>query len=216
MRFTPSILRCPSCAIDLPADLSDGERPGPFFCAACIKAKPPVDASFVAVSYSYPWAGLLTRYKFNDHPGWAGFLASLLLKTPGVHECLSILQPGDVILPLPLSPQRLQQRGFNQAWELASALVSRIHHRGTPDPHLLLRVRDTPPQTELGREARLANVRGAFMVDPLRTQELGGRRVVLVDDVMTSGASLFAAAAALRDAGAAHVTALAFARTPSS
>ena len=81
------------------------------------------------------------------------------------------------------------------------------------DALLLLRTRNTRPQTELKRGARLANVKGAFQVDPLRAAELRGRRVVLVDDVMTSGASLYTAAQVLRDAGAAHVTAVVLART---
>lgn len=175
-----------------------------------------MDATFVAASYGYPWAGLLTRYKFGGHPGWAGFFASLLLESPGVRESLSALRRGDWILPLPLSPQRLQSRGFNQAWELAGALASRVRHQARTDARLLLRIRDTPPQTELRREARLNNVRGAFLVEPLRADVVLGRRIVLVDDVMTSGASLFAAAGALRDAGAAHITALAVARTPAT
>jgi predicted amidophosphoribosyltransferase len=81
------------------------------------------------------------------------------------------------------------------------------------DAELLLRVRHTRPQSQLKRAARLANVKGAFQVDPLRVAELRGRRVLLVDDVMTSGASLFTAAQALRDAGAAHVMAVVLART---
>ncbi|MBK5207514.1 MAG: ComF family protein, partial [Polaromonas sp.] len=67
--------------------------------------------------------------------------------------------------------------------------------------------------SQLKREARLTNVMGAFQLDPLRVAEVAGRRVVLVDDVMTSGASLFTAAQALRDAGAAHITGVVLART---
>ena len=74
-------------------------------------------------------------------------------------------------------------------------------------------MKHTQPQTTLQREARLANVRNAFQLDPLRAQVVAGRHVVLVDDVMTSGASLFTAAEVLRAAGAAQITAIAFART---
>ena len=126
---------------------------------------------------------------------------------------LGELDAQDWLLPLPLSAERLQTRGFNQAWELASALARQSSTRARADTRLLLRLKHTRAQSQLGREARLANVRGAFQVDPLRSGELAGRRVVLVDDVMTSGASLFAAAQALRDAGAAHITALVLART---
>jgi predicted amidophosphoribosyltransferase len=109
---------------------------------------------------------------------------------------------------MPMAPARLRERGFNQALELARRLAP-----AKTDAALLLRTRETPAQSGLARAERLGNLRGAFAVEPLRAHELQGRRVVLVDDVMTSGASLFAAAAALRLAGAAHVTALVFART---
>jgi predicted amidophosphoribosyltransferase len=81
------------------------------------------------------------------------------------------------------------------------------------DGTLLLRVRDTPAQSALDRAARHANVKGAFALDPLRAAEVRGKRIVLVDDVMTSGASLHAAAQVLREAGSARVTAVVLART---
>ena len=118
------------------------------------------------------------------------------------------------MLPVPLSKERLQTRGFNQAWELAHALARQSGSAATTDSTLLLRVKNTRPQTELKREARLANVKGAFQIDPLRVVDIKGKRVVLVDDVMTSGASLFTAAEALRAAGAAHITGIVLARTP--
>jgi ComF family protein len=166
------------------------------------------------VNYAYPWSELITRYKFGDKPGWAPFFADVLLKSPGVAQAFALLRPDDLIIPIPLSVQRLQLRGFNQACELASALAKKSHSGGKIDPHLLLRVRHTLPQTELRREARLANVKGAFQIDPLRVPELNGRRVLLVDDVMTSGASIFTAAEVLRSAGAANVSAVVLARTP--
>jgi ComF family protein len=165
------------------------------------------------LSYAYPWSSLITRYKFGQQHGWAGFFASLIRQTPGVAQLLDHLEPQDWILPLPLSGQRLQTRGFNQAWELASALAQQTRSPAQADARLLLRVRHTRAQSELGREERLANVQGAFQVDPLRAPALQGRAVVLVDDVMTTGASLFEAAQALREAGAASVTAVVLART---
>ena len=185
----------------------------PHLCASCMRQRPPLDATLAAVPYAYPWSMLISRYKFGEQPGWAGFFASLLLQTPGVAQALSELDARDWLIPLPLSAERLQTRGFNQAWELASAMARQSRTRAGADARLLLRPKHTRAQSQLGREARLANVRGAFQVDPLRAAELDGRRVVLVDDVMTSGASLFAAAQALHDAGAAHITAVVLART---
>lgn len=181
---------------------------------ACIQQPPPLDSTLAAVDYAYPWSALVSAYKFGNQPGWAAFFAALLLKAPGVHQALAHLQPADLILPVPLSRERLQTRGFNQAWELTKALARQSGSVAQSSSTLLLRVKNTRPQTELKREARLANVKGAFQVDPLLAARLKGRHVVLVDDVLTSGASLFTAATVLRAAGAAHITGIVLSRTP--
>ena len=180
----------------------------------CIRQPPPLDSTLAALDYIYPWSVLVSAYKFGDQPGWAPFFAGLLLKSPGIGKALMDLQAADLILPVPLSKERLQTRGFNQSWELVKALAQQSASLARTSSTLLLRVKNTRPQTELKREARLTNVKGAFQVDPLRVAELQGRRVVLIDDVMTSGASLCAAAAVLRAAGAAHITGIVLARTP--
>jgi predicted amidophosphoribosyltransferase len=92
-------------------------------------------------------------------------------------------------------------------------LLARALSPAKTDSDLLLRVKHTPTQTALDRDQRAANVQGAFAVQPMRAAELRGKRVLLVDDVMTSGASLFGAAATLRQAGAASVAAVVLART---
>ncbi|MGB4117557.1 MAG: phosphoribosyltransferase family protein [Polaromonas sp.] len=177
----------------------------------CITQPPPINAVLAALDYAYPWSGLISRYKFADQTGWASFFGAVLFNAHGVSQAL---QSARLILPVPLSKERLQTRGFNQAWELASALAQQSGCTAKTDSTLLLRVKNTRPQTELLRQERLANVRGAFVVDPLRAQVLKGQRVILVDDVMTSGASLYTAAQALRAAGATHITGLILARTP--
>lgn len=190
-----------------------GLRTGPPLCGACAVEPPPLDRAFAAVAYAYPWSNLVAGYKFGERHGWAGFFAGLLLQSPGLAPMLGELEPDDWLLPMPLSAERLQARGFNQAWELCAALARQAAPLARADARLLLRTRHTRPQSQLKRQERLANVKGAFQVDPLRAAELRGRRVVLVDDVMTSGASLYTAAQALRDAGAAHITTVVFART---
>ncbi|WP_068831570.1 ComF family protein [Polaromonas jejuensis] len=212
-RFAQAEPRCAGCALALPADLSMGLRTGHELCAACARQRPPPDRTLAAVPYAYPWSTLIAGYKFGEQPGWAGFFAALLLKAPGVAQAFGMLDARDWVVPMPLSLVRLQTRGFNQAWELAGALARQSRTAAQADARLLLRIKHTRPQSQLKREARLANVRGAFEVDPLRVADLEGRRVLLVDDVMTSGASLFTAAQALRDAGAAHITAVVLART---
>ena len=212
-RFSPLRPRCQTCAIALPADLSMGLRTGPAMCTACVLQRPPLDQSFAAVTYAYPWSGLVNSYKFENQPGWAPVFAALMTQAPGVRDMLHGLEAADWMLPMPLSARRLQTRGFNQAWQLVTALASQSRSAARTDARLLLRIKDTRPQSQLTRVDRLVNVKGAFSVDPLRSGELQGRRVILVDDVMTSGASLFSAAAVLRQAGATHVTAMVFART---
>ena len=196
-RFAQPLPRCQRCALAVPA--------GVVQCGACIKAPPPLDACLAAVSYAYPWSGLISSYKFHSATGWAQTLATLLRSTPWVEPAL---EQARWVLPLPLSSTRLRQRGFNQALLLARELAP---EKTRVD--LLLRIRDTAAQSELSRAERLRNVQGAFAIEPSLAQALRGQRVVLVDDVMTSGASLYAAALALRQAGAAHITALVVART---
>ncbi len=156
---------------------------------------------------------MIASYKFGEDPAWAAVFAHLLLQLPGVQESLASLHSSDWLLPMPLANERLQSRGFNQAWELVKALASQSGTRARSDAQLLLRIKNTPPQAQLTREARLQNIRGAFVVNPLRAPALQTSRVMLVDDVMTSGASLFGAAQVLRDAGAVQVVGIVFART---
>lgn len=174
-------------------------------CGACLREAPPLDACFAAVSYAYPWSGLVARFKFNGEAGWAASLAARMAAVPGLAAELARC---DVVLPMPLAPRRLAERGFNQALLLARAL-----DRGKTDPGLLLRLRETGAQVSLDRAGRQANVKGAFGVEPLRAAEVRGKAVMLIDDVMTSGASLHAAAKVLRQAGARRVAAAVVART---
>lgn len=198
-RFAQPEHRCLSCALPLPLPLP-GTR-----CGACLQNPPPLDLCLTAVTYTWPWVDLIARYKFQQQAGWAGPLATLMLSAPWAEDTLDA---ADWVLPIPLSLQRLAERGFNQSWLLARQLSP---HKA--DKHLLLRTRDTPSQRTLPRKDRLTNLAGAFAVEPLRSAQLRGSRVVLVDDVMTSGASLYTAARVLRGAGVVHVSALVLART---
>ena len=196
-QFAQPQSRCRTCALPVPAGLRQ--------CGACVRNPPPLDQALAAVAYAYPWSGLVADFKFYEHTGWAASFATLMRSAPWVEPAL---EAADVVIPMPLSRERLQERGFNQALLLAQAL-----ERAKVTSHVLLRIKDTPPQSALPRNDRLRNVQHAFAVDPLRASQLAGKRVVLVDDVMTSGASLHAAATVLRQAGAKHITTLVFART---
>jgi len=196
-RFGQPVARCHTCALPVPT--------GMVRCGACTLQAPPVDQALAAVPYDYPWAGLMAQFKFQEQTGWADSLALLMRSAPWVEPAL---EDADWLMPLPLSALRLQQRGFNQTLVLARALE--------PDKlrsDVLLRVKDTPPQSSMSRQQRQLAVRGAYALEPAHANTVLGKRIVLLDDVMTTGATLHAAARVLRRAGAAHITALVFART---
>lgn len=195
-RFAQPVARCSTCALPLAT--------GTLQCGACVRDPPPLDACVTAVAYGYPWSRLVQEFKFHARPGWAQGFAMLMRSAPWVEPAL---EAADIVVPMPLSRERLRARGFNQALELARHLAPR-----KTDATLLLRIRHTAAQTDLHRAERILNVRHAFAIEPLRAGIAAGRRVVLVDDVMTSGASLHAAARVLREAGAAHLTGLVLAR----
>lgn len=196
-RFAPPASRCATCALPVPVEVTR--------CGDCIRHPPPLDACLAACPYAWPWPEAIAEFKFRGDAGRAAPLSTLLRSAPWVEPAL---EQAELVLPMPLAPARLRERGFNQAHELARRLAPR-----KTDATLLLRTRETPAQSGLTRAQRLINLRGAFALDPLRAASVRARRVVLVDDVMTSGASLFAAAQVLRTGGAAHITAIVLART---
>lgn len=175
-------------------------------CGECLRHPPAFDACLAAVDYGYPWAQALAEFKFRADAGWASTLASLLQSAPGVQDALDA---ADLVLAVPLSRERLRERGFNQALLLARQLAP-----GKAPPHLVVRIKAAEAQSGLPRAQRLRNLRGAFAVQPGLSHGVAGRRVVLLDDVMTTGATLQSVALALRHAGASHITAMVVARTP--
>jgi ComF family protein len=201
-RFAPFAQRCVQCGLRLGA--------GQPRCGACLREpQAPVQRTLAAVDYGFPWDRLITGFKFHHQLELAGALARLVEQAAQASpEGLAV----DLLLPIPLSPQRLRERGYNQAWELARRLGRWRGIDARADA--LLRIKDTAHQLGLDEAERARNMRGAFLVDPRAAHRVAGRRIALVDDVVTSGATASEAARALLAAGAAQVQLWVIARTP--
>jgi ComF family protein len=214
---------CAVCGVPIPAavlavkEAAAGPRLGTSSahrCGDCRRQPPPFAALRAAWSYQGPLAAVIRGLKFRR------------LDYLGVHLARDlrdlVLEPGwSLVVPVPLHWRRRWLRGYNQAERIAHPLARLL---GVPSAELLRRRRATRPQTDLAREERLTNPRGAFVLRSgrwspevaLARRRLGGGRVLLIDDVVTTGATLRAAAEALRQAGAGEVVALAAARTAES
>jgi ComF family protein len=150
------------------------------------------------LAYGGALSEALIRCKHGGLPGFAGPLALLAARRASFPE-------PDLVVPVPLHRRRLAKRGFNQSALMAGALSGML---GKPwSPAVLGRARNTPSQGGLSRAARMENVKGAFLVPPRKRGHVGNRRILLVDDVWTTGATCRACAHTLLRAGAAEVTA---------
>lgn len=200
-RFAQPTLRCKRCALRVPEGVD--------VCGACIVSPPNFGACLAAVDYAFPWADAITDFKFRADPGLARVLATLLRSTPWVEPALESV---DRVLPVPLSTERMRSRGFNQA-----ALLARNLAKDKADLHTLLRLQHADSaQSLLPRVERLRSLQSAFAVEPSMADGLHGQHVMLLDDVMTTGATAHAATLALREAGVAQVTVVVLARTAAS
>jgi ComF family protein len=196
---------CPACDADLPrlsqplcprcALLS----PGGAVCGRCLAEPPRYDATVAALAYAFPGDVLIHALKFRGELALAPLLAALLSSRLAASEAI------DLVLPVPLAPRRLRERGYNQSAEIARRLAG----RAPLELFLCERSRDTAAQAELPWAERRRNVRGAFRC----TRAIPGGTVAVVDDVMTTGATLDEMAATLKQAGARRVVNWVVART---
>ena len=190
---------CVRCGLPLPA--GDAGRA----CGRCLRRPPPQSGCVVPFVYADPVDRLLTALKFGGDLAAGRLLGELLVDALG-HGALRAQT--DLLVPLPLHRQRLRDRGYNQVQELLRPLAA---HWRLPQRHdLLRRQRATAPQSDLNAGQRRKNLRGAFAV----VGDVRGARVLLVDDVITTGTTVAEAARLLQAAGAAEVRVLAVARVP--
>lgn len=191
------ISACSSCALPL----GDAQR-ADIACGECVRRSPPLQFVQASFLYGFPLDRLLPRFKFHRDLACGRLLSQWMLPA-----CVAAPRP-HALLPVPLHATRLRERGYDQALELARPLARALDLPLRAD---LVRMRATAAQSSLDAGARRRNLRGAFVVDARRPLP---EHVALVDDVMTTGATLHAAARALHRAGVARVDAWVCARVP--
>ncbi|MGB4812061.1 MAG: ComF family protein [Methylophilaceae bacterium] len=169
-------------------------------CGQCLKSAPEFDVTVAALRYAFPLDALMQQFKYGSTLQTAHLFADLI----SAHHAMQNL---DLIIPMPLHPKRLKERGFNQSLEIAKLLAKQ---QNIPiDYHCCARTKYTAPQASLPLKERVKNIKGAFACHI----DLTGKRIAIIDDVMTTGASLNELAKTLKKAGAAHVECWVVART---
>jgi ComF family protein len=189
---------CPVCGRVFAAREGDDH-----LCGSCRTDPPPFNRARAAVLYEEegPAGQAIKRFKYNRRLDMLPVMQHWLTRP----LCRELMEAADLVVPVPLHPQRLKQRGFNQALLLAQAFPE-VHL----ERQLITRVRHTPPQTGLNPKERRDNVKGAFAVP--RPHLAQGKNVLLIDDVFTTGATVRECARVLRQAGAQQVDVLTVAR----
>lgn len=192
-------LLCPDCAADLPLlpdhrcplcaeQTTHGER-----CGACLKDPPYFDRTIALLRYDFPLDRIIHALKYGHQLAVAQWCGRRLARQLAANDF-------DYIIPLPLHTERLRERGFNQSAEIARALGNCLDL--PVDRSAVVRTRATPPQADLAHKERRRNVRGAFEC----RADFSGRRLLLLDDVMTTGATVNECARVLKLHGAASIT----------
>ena len=212
--------RCARCALPLQTRWLNSQ-PERTLCLQCEDLPPVFDHALAAMDYAEPWSGLVTALKFRQDTALADGLAGLV--AAAVRQRWQVEPRGamrrtwragapTLLVPMPLSPQRWRERGYNQAALLARGLGQRlalpVHADG------LQRTQHTERLMRLDADARASAIAQAFRVPTEHAAALRGRHVALVDDVLTTGATANAAAKALWEAGAREVSVWVVARTP--
>lgn len=200
-------LLCAECEADLPALSTHGcpqcalPTPESEICGACLQHPPAFDGTLATFAYTFPLDTLVKQCKYAHATSLTAFFAERMAQRAAAGNTL------DFLIPMPLHPARLAQRGYNQAAEIARRLSPRVGIPWLADA--CQRIRNTPSQAGLDLKTRQRNLRGAFTCNV----DLSGKRIALIDDVMTSGSSLNELARVVRKAGAAEIQAWVLART---
>jgi len=192
---------CPRCGLPRETGLAHGD------CARCRHDPPPYDRCHAPFDYDFPVDGMIQSLKYGGQLAMARVLGTLLARSV---QSVGLHLDVDMLLPVPLHPGKLAERGFNQSIEIAR-WTARLVRRPCVE-RALVRTRATRPQVGLSLAERAANLDDAFAVEG----SVRGRRVVVIDDVVTTGSTVRAVAGALRRADASSVDIWCVARTPPS
>ena len=182
--------QCPQCGLS-----SNG-----LVCGSCLNFPPDFDATISLFTYDFPLDAMMQAYKYGTMLSLGHLFGKVLSKKAQLTEI-------DLIIPMPMHPTRLKERGFNQSLEIAKVIAK--HHPEKLNSATVQRQKYTPPQASLPLKERVKNIKGVFAANA----DLTGKRIAIVDDVMTTGASLNELAKTLKKAGAAHVECWVVART---
>ena len=193
--------QCACCGMPFAAQLGADA-----LCGACLASQPIYASARAAMAYGDVVRPMVARFKYQDQTHHAAHYAGWMARAGA-----ELLRQSDLLVPVPLHPRRLWQRRFNQSALLAQHLAARLDKLVLPEG--LLRIRNTPPQANLPRAERLENVKGAFRVNHRYAEQLRGKTVELIDDVMTTGATIDACAKALLGGSARAVHVMTLART---
>lgn len=195
---------CGACGMPFGLDLG-GAQADEILCGACLAQPFAFDRARSCVVYNDASRQLILGFKYGDRLHTVTTFLPWLQRAGG-----DMINACDVIIPVPLHRRRLWQRRFNQSAVLARALAKACGKTCLPGG--MLRLRHTPPQKGLSRDQRRRNVAQVFAVSPDQQNNIAGKRVLLIDDVFTSGATLNACARVLRQAGAVNIDVLTLAR----
>ena len=179
---------CPQCGLS-----TQGEH-----CGQCLKSTPAYDTTEALFSYTFPTSAILQHYKYNNALFLSQTFGALFSEQLAPNNQYKEI---DLIIAMPLHADRIKERGFNQSLEIAKTMAKQL---SIPlDKTSCMRIKNTAPQASLPLKARLKNMRGAFQIN--MRNNIKGKRIAIVDDVMTTGASLNELAKTLKKAGATHV-----------
>ncbi|MCW9024823.1 MAG: ComF family protein [Gammaproteobacteria bacterium] len=196
---------CCRCALPIkidPVRLANESAKHNLYCGRCLQDPPPFFQSHIPYHYATPLINLLTGLKFSQQLHHARLLGNLLTQ----HLLPQLTSKPECIIPVPLHPQRLRQRGYNQALELARPAAQALNIK--LDTQLCQRIKNTQPQTELSLRSRHANLRNAFQI----AATVPYQHIAIIDDIVTTGHTVHELARMFKRAGVAQIEIWAIAR----